>query len=103
MTINRMIELLEIEHECMLRKSHDICDGNCCVCELVQDDYELHEMYINVISTLKAQEPMSPITSEVQYGDHLRHCPTCGKSLPNSGEYGKSYYCYKCGQAVKWE
>lgn len=57
MTKQRMIELIEIEHECMLRKSHDVCDGNCCVCELVQDDYELHEMYINVISILKAQEP----------------------------------------------
>ena len=56
MTKQRMIELLEIEHVCMLRKSHDVCDGNCCVCELAQDDYELHEMYISVISTLKAQE-----------------------------------------------
>ena len=51
----------------------------------------------------KAQEAMSPITSEVQYGDHLQHCPSCGSAFPNSGKYGKSNYCYKCGQAVKWE
>ena len=58
MTIARMIELLEIEHECMLRKSHDACDSHCGVCELVQDDGELHEMYIDVIALLKAQEPV---------------------------------------------
>lgn len=55
------------------------------------------------IEALKAQIPMSPVTSEVQYGDHLQHCPSCGKALPNSGEYGISHYCYKCGQAVKWK
>jgi hypothetical protein len=31
MTKQRMIELLEIEHEGMLRKSHDVCDGRGCV------------------------------------------------------------------------
>lgn len=49
----------------------------------------------------KCQEPKSPITSEVQYGGHLQHCPSCGKALPNRSEYGISHYCYKCGQAVK--
>ena len=56
---------------------------------------------IERIGKLKAQKPVKPITSEEQYGDHLQHCPSCGKALPNSGEYGKSHYCYKCGQAVK--
>ena len=56
MTIQRMIELLEIEHECMLRGAHDDCDRNCADCELVQDDVELHEMYTNVIYMLKKQE-----------------------------------------------
>lgn len=53
MTIQRMIELLEIEHECMLRGAHDACDRNCADCELVQDDGELHEMYASVIALLK--------------------------------------------------
>ena len=57
MTIERMIELLKIEHECMLRKSHDDCNGDCNNCDLVQDDGELHEMYMDVIGILKAQEP----------------------------------------------
>lgn len=52
---------------------------------------------------LKAQEPMKPVVSEEKYGDHLDHCPSCERALPNSGVYGKSYYCYKCGQAVMWK
>ena len=55
MTIQRMIELLEIEHECMLRGAHDDCNRNCADCELVQDDSDLHEMYTDVIALLKEQ------------------------------------------------
>ena len=53
MTIGRMIELLEIEHECMLRASHEDCDRQCGKCDLVQDDDELHEMYTDVIGIMK--------------------------------------------------
>ena len=60
MTIQRMLELLEIEHECMLRGSHDDCDRNCANCDLVQDDGELHEMYTDVIALLKEQEAVEP-------------------------------------------
>ena len=56
MTIDRMIELLKIEHECMLRKSHGECDGKCEDCELVQDDVELHEMYTDVVWLLKTMK-----------------------------------------------
>ena len=59
MTIQRMIELLEIEHECMLRGAHDDCDRNCADCELVQDDGELHEMYTNVIGILEEYRSMT--------------------------------------------
>lgn len=55
MTIDRMIELLKIEHDCMLRKSHGECDGKCEACELVQDDGELHEMYTDVIELLEGK------------------------------------------------
>jgi len=57
MIIERMIELLNIEHECMQRKSRELCDSHCGVCNLVQDDGELHEMYTDVIAILKAHEP----------------------------------------------
>lgn len=66
MTITRMIELLEIEHECMLRGSHDDCDRNCADCELVQDDGELHEMYTNVIGILEEYKSMpTAVTNKI--------------------------------------
>ena len=58
MTIQRIIELLEIEHECMLRGAHNDCDRNCADCELVQNDGDLHEMYTDVIALLKRQEEL---------------------------------------------
>jgi hypothetical protein len=53
MTKDRMIELLEIERECMLRASHNDCDRKCEDCDLVQDDFDLDEMYVNVIHIVK--------------------------------------------------
>ena len=53
MTENRMIELLQIEHECMLRASREECDRKCNKCDLCQEDNELHEMYTNVIEIMK--------------------------------------------------
>ena len=66
MTIERMIELLEAEHECMLRQTHDGCDHVCADCDLVQDDQELHEMYTDVIALLKMREPL-PDHSQSRY------------------------------------
>ena len=94
MTTDRMIELLEIEHECMLRGSHDDCDRNCADCELVQDDDELHEMYTNVIALLKEQEAKCCIT------DMGAYCPSCGKDLYLDDN---PHFCGVCGQAVKWD
>ena len=34
MTKGRIVELLEIEHECMLRASHGDCDRKCEDCDL---------------------------------------------------------------------
>ena len=64
MTKQRIIELLEIEHECMLRGAHNDCDRDCANCNLVQDDGELHEMYTNVIAMLKKPDVRkdTPIT-----------------------------------------
>lgn len=56
MSIERMIELLRIEHKCMLAKSHGDCDSNCEMCALCQDDCELHEMYTSVLKLLEEQE-----------------------------------------------
>ena len=53
MKLERMIELLKIEHECMLRNSHGDCDRKCEDCDLVQEDWELHEMYTDVVYILE--------------------------------------------------
>lgn len=66
MTNERMIELLEIEHECMLRKSRGACTSHCGVCELVQDDGELHEMYTTAIAALKEKTVIPPIPIDGQ-------------------------------------
>lgn len=64
MTVERMIELLKIEHECMLWKSHNGCT-DCLSCDLVQDDAELHEMYTDVIAMLEAKQPRLLTKQEV--------------------------------------
>jgi len=56
-----------------------------------------------IMELLKEQQPMKPIYSEEKFGDHLPHCPACKKVLPSIPEYGKSNFCHRCGQAVKWE
>lgn len=99
MTTKRMIELLEIEHKCMLRKSHGDCDGDCENCDLVQDDMELHEMYINVIDIL--QNKIKPRESRAKLP-----C-VCGRKNKETGygyKDGKEYVvitCPECGLSVK--
>ena len=68
MTKDRMIELLETEHECMLRASHGDCGRQCEDCELCQSDDELHEMYTDLIWMLKHDK-----TTVIQNGENNRH------------------------------
>ena len=99
MTVQRMVEQFEIEHECMLRGSHGDCDRKCEDCELVQDDVELHEMYTNVIEMVRKQIPMKP-KSKVRHGENgqIQHwCKACMSML-----HGKPKYCSNCGQKVGW-
>ena len=60
----------------------------------------------DALALLKEQnEPMNaknPVYNKQKYGDYLAHCPSCEKALPMISQYGKSNYCYRCGQAVKW-
>ena len=100
MTVQRMVELLEIEHECMLRGSRCECDRDCAKCNLVQDDMELHEMYTNVIEMVRKQIPMKP-KSKVRHGENgqIQHwCKACMSML-----HGKQKYCSNCGQKVGLE
>ncbi len=99
MTIQRMLELLEIEHECMLRGSHDDCDRNCADCELVQDDGDLHEMYTDIIAMLKMQEAVKIKVRKINASGRCGRCPSCGNEL-NEMDYPN--YCGFCGRAVTW-
>ena len=55
MKVERIIELLEIEKECVLRNASGECNRYCAGCDLLQDDTELHEMYTEAIALLKGR------------------------------------------------
>ena len=55
MSNDRIVQLLRIERECVLRNSKNSCDRNCANCDLVQDDKELLEMYETVINKLETE------------------------------------------------
>lgn len=71
MTLHRMVELLEIEMECVRRNGCGECNRACHVCDLLQDDTELHEMYAEVIARMKAQEPRLLTWDEFIAADHF--------------------------------
>lgn len=104
MTTERIIELLKIEHQCILRNTNNECDRNCAKCDLVQDDGDLHEMYTDAITLLKKQEPqkMLEVEDDDLYAwspeDVNYYCPRpeCGREI--SYNYN---FCPYCGQAVK--
>jgi len=100
MTRQRMVELLEIEKECVRRNACGECNRACHICDLLQDDTELHEMYEEVIALVKAQEPKPPVVKENSYGWKFYYCPSCGKEFYQNNKFS---FCEKCGQAVKWE
>jgi len=70
MTRQRMVELLEIEKECVRRNACGECNRACHICDLLQDDTELHEMYEEVIALVKAQEPRVMTLDEAQTALH---------------------------------
>lgn len=58
MKIDRVLELLKIERECVTRQSpcnekSKLCDRNCGECDIAQNDLELIEMYDFVISMIE--------------------------------------------------
>jgi hypothetical protein len=93
MTIQRIIELLEIEHECILRAGHDACDRNCADCDLVQDDGDLHEMYTDVITLLKEQEAREQcLKTKCVICPHCNNCDVDENGLLKEQEAVKPIY-----------
>lgn len=99
MTIDRMIELLKIEHECILRNTHGDCDRRCEDCELGQYDGELHEMYENVIGLVEGMESVEPYPTQGHTGSYVWRCGSCSSWI---GDKIVSY-CWHCGKKVKWK
>lgn len=105
MTVEQMVELLEIEKECVLRNASGECNRYCAGCDLLQDDTELHEMYTEAIELLKAQEPVEPVMDIDTW-----KCWNCGHTLEHQELLGDNVlfheqynYCPECGRPVKWE
>lgn len=63
MELNRVLELMKIETECIKRAN--TCDRNCAKCELVQKDTDLLEAYGEVIDMLEAE--IESMNSGIQY------------------------------------
>lgn len=88
MKFERMIELLEIEKECVNRNNQPFgknCDRQCSKCDLVQNTDELLEMYDMAITLLK-----SSIQTDWEYKVALNQLEELGISL---GE--KYWYSFK--------
>ena len=96
--MGHIIELLECEHQCILRNSHGDCTHDCENCDLVRDDYELHEMYMDAITILKAQEPIAPKCGHNVGVGWWYACGACNGEIVRSDDY-----CPHCGRKVKWD
>ena len=60
---------------------------------------ETMELLVDVITLLKEQEPKL-----VRYTASTVRCPNCNKQITTKGCIHREIkYCWKCGQAVKWE
>lgn len=71
MTIERCVELLKIEKECILRQDTPECcreSLSCAKCDLVQDADEISDMYdtsINIINSYKNLENLAVTMAEI--------------------------------------
>lgn len=77
MKIDRVLELLKIERECVTRQSpcnekSKLCDRNCGECDIAQNDLELIEMYDFVISMI---ETLSGRSQWISVKDRLPRRP----------------------------
>ena len=92
MKIERMIELLKIEQECIARNIAGACDRNCGDCDLAQPDEALHQMYADVVWILEEKITKSKNSSILpctcgfyrMEPKHLENkaeivCPICGR------------------------
>lgn len=80
MKIDRVLELLKTERECVTRQSpcnekSKLCNRNCGECDIAQNDLEIIEMYDFVISMLEMQTerrftPYEVCLAMMEYGQN---------------------------------
>ena len=83
------------------------------ICEAVHNAYDYG--FYNALKTLKEQEAASikcitkrtlvddSYDEPVYSNDRFYDCPHCGQRLSRTYPNKDIKYCWKCGQAVKWE
>ncbi|MBR3739477.1 MAG: hypothetical protein IKN04_03345 [Clostridia bacterium] len=103
MNLERVIELLSIEKECVSRN----CDRNCEVCDLSQDRSELLKAYKIAIQELKYR-----LSKKITHEATRSNCPTCPSCGNIAGDeimligrtklHVQTKYCHFCGQFFDW-
>lgn len=104
MKIDKIKKLLQAERECVLRNNR--CDHNCAVCDLVQEDHDLVEMYDFFLSmlelgwantrfeTAETREETIPLITDTG----KLCCDACGRELNVH-----DWFCPGCGRWINWE
>ena len=94
MTNERILELLEIEKQCVTRE----CDRNCAACDLVQERDELEEMYTLAYCIIQDCTPEKPMLVEDGFTGAIKeYCPSCKKTIGPTMNF-----CSNCGKAIDW-
>ena len=120
MDIQRTIDVMKNEAECVSRNDGKNCNRECEKCDLLRDASEILEAYHVAILGLQelqryrqigtadecraAREKMKPKkavedTSETAMYCRVYICPSCGKKFTGGSI---SNNCYHCGQALDW-
>jgi len=60
MTVQRVVELLKIELECIKRNNGSSCDRHCESCDLLQDSQELIDCYETALFLLQGGKEQMP-------------------------------------------
>lgn len=94
-----------IEREKVIKRLEEISDYFFNVYHRSKDREEINkakdrcDAVEDAIALLKEQEPMM-----VRLTTSTIRCPKCGKQITSRGAIHREIkFCWKCGQAVKWE
>lgn len=113
MNIDKVVDILQTEFECVRRNDGENCDRNCMECDLLKESSEILEAYKTAIHGLEELQQYRQVgTVEERRTDRKRNtpipaminggvykCPSCGSGRSVKHRYN---FCPKCGQAIDW-